>query len=390
MLITGETGTGKELVARAIHATAAAAGAAFVAVNCAAIPRDLLESELFGHARGAFTGATGDRVGAFRERGSAARCSSTRSATWTSPCRPRSCACCRSASSRRSAAGRRRWTSASSRRRTATSSSAVREGAFREDLLYRLNVVPIHLPPLRERIADIVPLAEHFLAPGRRPARSAPRPRPSLLRHRLARQRARTEERHAPRRDPRARAGRRRRPTSPFSSRPPRARRRRHRLAGRGSADRRRPPRKVPDPARPRALPRQPRRGRAAAQHPPPASLHPDGAVRTRVRRADAGCPRNGRTSPSSPPITLTISTPPRLARGLKHVRTKFRRRTILMPTRAAFIDILLGRPGGRRQRPHGARRRQPAAGLSRRASAVHADAARRHRRLHLDRRRRR
>ena len=161
VLILGETGTGKELVAHALHQHSRRHAKPFVAVNCAAIPSELLESELFGHVKGAFTGAGTDRPAHFVMR-RAARCSSTRSATCRSPCRPRSCGSCRSASSRRSAANRSRLTFASSPRRTTTWRSSSL-GRVPRGLFYRLNVVPIPLPPLRERLADIVPLAEHFL-----------------------------------------------------------------------------------------------------------------------------------------------------------------------------------------------------------------------------------
>jgi len=162
VLILGETGTGKELVARALHEHGRRNAKPFVAVNCAAIPADLLESELFGHIRGSFTGATADRAGAFREAGDGTlfldeigdmpaamqgkilRAIEGRVVTPVGgkPCR---------FEARVIAATHRDLP------------NLVANGAFREDLYYRLNVVPIVLPPLRERREDILPLADDFL-----------------------------------------------------------------------------------------------------------------------------------------------------------------------------------------------------------------------------------
>ncbi len=163
VLVTGETGTGKELVARAIHSLSNRSEKLFVPVNCAAIPLDLLESELFGHARGAFTGASETRVGKFEmahdgtlfldeigdmhlrlqakilrvlEEGVVERVGSNRSVH------------------------------VDTRVISATHThleSSIAEGTFRNDLYYRLNVIQIKLPPLRERREDIQPLAERFL-----------------------------------------------------------------------------------------------------------------------------------------------------------------------------------------------------------------------------------
>jgi DNA-binding NtrC family response regulator len=163
VLILGETGTGKEVVARAIHRHGGRSKARFVAVNCAALPGELLESLLFGHARGAFTGAVRDRPGSFREadggtlfldeigdmdlamQAKLLRALQERVVTPVGGS---------------AVAVDVRVIAATHRNLPAL----IRAGQFRDDLFYRLGVVPLSLPPLRERLADIIPLAEYFLA----------------------------------------------------------------------------------------------------------------------------------------------------------------------------------------------------------------------------------
>jgi two-component system response regulator HydG len=164
VLITGESGTGKELVARALVRASSRAEQPYVQFNCAALPRELAEAELFGHSKGAFTGAARARVGLFREadggsllvdeigeldpltQGKLLRVLQEREV--------------RPVGEDRAVAVDVRIIAATNRDLAAR----VAAGAFREDLFYRLNVVVIHLPPLRERPADIIPLAEHFTA----------------------------------------------------------------------------------------------------------------------------------------------------------------------------------------------------------------------------------
>jgi DNA-binding NtrC family response regulator len=162
ILILGETGTGKELVARALHQHSRRNTKPFVAVNCAAIPSDLLESELFGHVKGAFTGAATDRHGAFRD---ADHGTLFLDEIGDMPLAMQA-KILRILQERVVTPVGGKPVHVNVRVIAATHrdlESLVASGAFREDLLYRLNVVPIPLPPLRERLADIVPLAEHFL-----------------------------------------------------------------------------------------------------------------------------------------------------------------------------------------------------------------------------------
>ncbi len=162
VLILGETGTGKELVARALHQHSQRNAKPFVAVNCAAIPSELLESELFGHVKGAFTGAGADRAGAFRD---AAGGTLFLDEIGDMPLAMQA-KILRVLQERVLTPVGGKSATVDVRVVAATHcdlTSLVASGAFREDLFYRLNVVPIVLPSMRERLADIVPLAEHFL-----------------------------------------------------------------------------------------------------------------------------------------------------------------------------------------------------------------------------------
>ncbi len=164
VLISGESGTGKEVVARAIHAASPRSGGPFVTVNAAAIPRELLESELFGHERGAFTGAIESRAGRFRE---ASGGSLFLDEIGDMPIELQAKLLRVLQDSEVSSVGGQQSEWVDVRIIAATHrnlEAAVEAGTFREDLLYRLRVVPMHLPPLRERPEDIRVMAEHFVA----------------------------------------------------------------------------------------------------------------------------------------------------------------------------------------------------------------------------------
>ena len=164
VLVEGETGTGKEVVARAIHELSAVAGRPFLAVNCAALPDTLLESELFGHAKGAFTGADADRDGLFSlARGGTVfldEIASMSLAFQAKLLRVLQDKVVRPLGGARDVRVDFRLVSATNQ----DLSALVREGRFREDLLYRLRVVTVSIPPLRHRPGDVVPLALRFLA----------------------------------------------------------------------------------------------------------------------------------------------------------------------------------------------------------------------------------
>jgi two-component system response regulator HydG len=164
VLITGESGTGKELVARAVHAASRRSQGPFISVSCAALPETLLESELFGHIKGAFTGAQTARKGLLEEAHQGTffldEIGEAPSAIQAKLLRVLEERSLRRLGDNRSIAIDVRIITATNRDLEA----AVRDKQFREDLLYRLNVIRIHLPPLRERREDLPLLIRHFLA----------------------------------------------------------------------------------------------------------------------------------------------------------------------------------------------------------------------------------
>ncbi|WP_068088564.1 sigma-54-dependent transcriptional regulator [Polycladidibacter stylochi] len=163
VLISGESGSGKEVIARFVHNQSRRAGNSFVSINCAAIPEHLLESELFGHEKGAFTGAVARRIGKFEEANGG-----TLLLDEISEMDVRLQAKLLRVLQERvvDRVGGSKPVPVNIRILATTNrnlSEAVKEGTFREDLLYRLNVVNLHLPPLRQRPKDIAALAQHFV-----------------------------------------------------------------------------------------------------------------------------------------------------------------------------------------------------------------------------------
>lgn len=163
VLITGENGTGKEMIARNIHRLSDRAEKPFVEVNCAAIPENLIESELFGHEKGAFTGAVGSKQGKF-ELADKGTIFLDEIADMSLPTQAKVLRVLQEMAFEH--VGGVKTITVDVRVIAATNkdlAEEIRRGNFREDLYYRLNVIPIHIPPLRERLADITPLVEYFM-----------------------------------------------------------------------------------------------------------------------------------------------------------------------------------------------------------------------------------
>jgi len=163
VLLRGESGTGKERIARAIHLAGPRAEEPFVTVNCAALPETLLESELFGHKRGAFTGAVEERMGRF-EQAAGGTIFLDEVGDIPLPTQVKILRVLQEKKFER--LGENKTISVDVRIIAATNADLeklIETGRFREDLFYRLNVIPLFLPPLRDRREDIIPLTEHFL-----------------------------------------------------------------------------------------------------------------------------------------------------------------------------------------------------------------------------------
>ena len=164
VLITGESGTGKEVIARAIHRASPRAAKAFIGINCAAIPEALLESELFGHVRGAFTGASADKTGLF-EQANGGTLLLDEIGELPVGLQAKLLRVLQEGEIRRVGDNKNRRVDVRVLAATARDLEAeVAAGRFREDLFYRVHVVAIELPPLRERREDVAPLGRHFAA----------------------------------------------------------------------------------------------------------------------------------------------------------------------------------------------------------------------------------
>ncbi|UCG76123.1 MAG: sigma-54-dependent Fis family transcriptional regulator [Gemmatimonadota bacterium] len=164
VLITGESGTGKELFARLIHSASPRSRAPFIPVNCGAIPENLLESELFGHKRGSFTGADSDRVGLFEEA-SGGTLFLDEIGELPQQLQVKLLRALQEGEIRRVGESTSRDVDVRVVAATARDlETEVKEGGFRSDLFYRINVLNIHLPPLRHRTEDIPALVRHFVA----------------------------------------------------------------------------------------------------------------------------------------------------------------------------------------------------------------------------------
>jgi two-component system nitrogen regulation response regulator NtrX len=175
VLIRGESGTGKEVVARQIHHTGIRASGSFIPVNCAAIPEELMESELFGHKRGAFTGAASTRVGKFEEA-DGGTIFLDEIGDMSSRAQAKVLRVLEDGEIERLGGGRRKVDARVIAATNRNIEKLIQDGKFREDLFFRINVFPIDIPPLRDRPDDIPDLALHFVERvcseyGRRPPR---------------------------------------------------------------------------------------------------------------------------------------------------------------------------------------------------------------------------